>query len=511
MLPVSIQCRAPAGLAAPPVSVEVFLGPGLPGLNIVGLVETAVKESRDRVRAAIQNSGFDMPDRRIIVSLAPADLPKSGSRYDLAIAVGILCASKQIPAANIERHEFFGELSLAGNLRLVAGSLPVAMSAIESGHRIVLPADCGQEAGLLKSADVLTASSLLEVAEYLGGQRHLTQATCNASTSHDCPELADVQGQAQAKRALEIAAVGGHNLLFVGPPGTGKSMLAERLPGLLPEQSHHEALETAAVYSLSGTPLPGWKQRPFRSPHHSATAVALAGGSSPPRPGEITLAHHGVLFLDELPEFSRTTLEVLREPMESGKISVARARGTTIFPARFQLIAAMNPCQCGYLGDKDHECCCTPDQVKRYRQRISGPFLDRIDICVPLNRQTISFSNNVANENHDNDNEGNTKEEKCNATTAQVRKRITIACRYRAERNNLPNSQLDSAAIEKYCWPDKTGLNLLESAAAKLALSHRACNRALRVARSIADLADKPRVKSEHIAEALSLRQALVP
>ncbi len=494
MHPVSILCRAQAGLDAPAVTIEVFLGPGLPGLSIVGLVETAVKESRDRVRAAIQNSGFDMPNKHIVVSLAPADLPKSSSRYDLAIAVGILCASKQLPLHEIDNCEFFGELSLSGKLRHVAGSLPVAMSAIGAKHRIIIPAACAQEAGRLSNPDVVTAKSLLDVAEFLCGERTLQQAICQKAKVASTPDLIDVRGQLLAKRALEIAAVGTHHLLVIGPPGTGKSKLAERLPGLLPPQSNHEALETAAVYSLSGMQPPSWKQRPFRAPHHTATAAALAGGSAVPHPGEISLAHHGVLFLDELPEFQRNTLEVLREPMENGRITISRARGTTVFPARFQLLAAMNPCHCGYLNDPDHDCRCTTDQARRYRQRISGPFLDRIDMCVYLHREAIIFNNETTG---------------CESS-ATIRERVVNARKKSSQRDQTANAQLDAKALEQRCWPDQSGLNLLENAANKLKLSRRGCNRILRVARSIADLANKPQVKREHIAEALNLRQSLL-
>ena len=492
MLPVAIASRAPAGLEAPAVTVEVFLGPGLPGLSIVGLVETAVKESRDRVRAAIQNSGFDMPDRHIVVNLAPADLPKSGSRYDLAIAVGILAASGQLPTQSTKPCEFIGELSLAGELRYVAGSLPFAMQATEAGRRAIVPAACNSEAGLLDNGHVFTARNLNDVGTFLQGQDSLPLAKVSRQHEIALPDMREVHGQAQAKRALEIAAAGGHNLLFVGPPGTGKSMLAERLPSLLPAQSKQEALETAAIYSLAGAPLPAWQQRPFRAPHHTATAPALAGGTSNPRPGEVSLAHNGVLFLDELPEFRRATLEVLREPLETGKISISRARGTITYPARFQLVAAMNPCNCGYLGDPEHECRCTPDQVQRYRQRISGPFLDRLDICIHLSRETFTFQQHETNGG---------------LTSRAIRKHIERARRMADKRNTRSNAQLDSAAISEHCVPDRQGIELLENAANKLALSRRACDRVLRVARSIADLAGVEQISQAHVAEALSLRQ----
>lgn len=493
MQPVSVSCRASAGLNAPLVSVEVFLGPGLPGLNIIGLIETAVKESRDRVRAAIQNAGFAIPDKRITVNLAPADLPKHGGRYDLAIAVGILCASRQVPADQLERVELFGELSLGGELRPVAGALPFAMSALEAGHTAIVPAACAQEAGLLDHPQVLTADSLGAVAAFLNGVESLPRAACKVETRPAWPDMVDVTGQLQARRALEIAATGNHNLLMIGPPGTGKSMLAERLPGLLPLQTKAEALETAALYSLKGLRLPAWRQRPFRAPHHTASVAAIAGGTSQPRPGEISLAHNGVLFLDELPEFQRAALEVLREPLETGEIAVARARETLRFPARFQLIAAMNPCACGYLGDSTRECRCTPDQVARYRHKVSGPFLDRIDVAVYLQRETLQLDHHVSG----------------NEPSGTIRKRISAARQRMFKRQDCANSGLDGKGLRQFCWPDAPGRKLLQSAADRLSLSQRACHRILRVARSIADLDDAASLQQTHVAEALNLRQAL--
>lgn len=493
MQAVTVRCRAPVGLEVPEVAVEVFLGPGLPGLHIVGLVETAVKESRDRVRAAIQNSGFEVPNRKIVVSLAPADLPKSGGRYDLAIAIGILCASGQVAAQKLSSVELFGELSLNGQLRAVAGALPTAMGALRAGHQLIAPNGCAAELAVLDTADVLIAARLLDVAAYLDGRDTLSAADQKAGRpSAALPDLADVDGQQTARRALEIAAAGGHHMLMSGPPGAGKSMLAQRLPGLLPPLSAAEALTTAAVYSVRGLTRTDNRQRPFRAPHHSASAAALAGGNAIPRPGEISLAHNGVLFLDELPEFKRTVLETLREPLETGRISIARAQHTLTFPARFQLIAAMNPCPCGYAGDTKRECRCTSQAVQRYRERISGPLLDRIDIRVCVHRQHVKLQREPAS----------------NESSDTVRERILAAVERQRARNAPANAHLDRPGIRRWCWPDTEGRQLLEQAAERFDLSHRACDRVLRVARTIADLEHSEVLLRHHLAEALSLRTA---
>lgn len=496
MQPVAVQCRAQLGLDSPPVSVEVDLGPGLPGLTIIGLAETAVKESRDRVKAALLNSGFDMPDRRIVVNLAPADLPKTGGRFDLPIAIGILCASQQLPDALLNQCELYGELALNGELRGIGGALPAALRAAELGRRAVFPAANEHEAGLLCDERILVADNLTSVAQFLAGNAGLRGAAAPAAANAAiAADLAEVVGQTRARRGLEIAAAGGHHLLLSGPPGTGKSMLARRLPGLLPALQGQQALETAALYSLRGLPAsewPAWGAAPFRDPHHTASAAALAGGGGSPRPGELSLAHHGVLFMDELPEFRRSVLEVLREPLEHGQITIARARQTIRFPARFQLVAAMNPCPCGYYGDPTRECRCTSDQVSRYRQRISGPFLDRLDLHIELPREHQALTATPA------------PAESSGAVAARAWSARTRAL----ERCGRSNAELHGTALHEHAWPDRRGLMLLNNALSRFAMSRRACDRALRVARTIADLDGAAAVGADHIAEALSFRQA---
>ena len=489
-----VYTRAKCGVDAPQVRVEIHLSNGLPSLNIVGLPETAVKESKDRVRSAIINSHFEFPSRRITINLAPADLPKEGGRFDLPIAVGILAASGQIPSAELQHYEFLGELGLTGELRPIQGALPAAIKCSAANRALVLPADNVNEATLCEEATIYSAATLLQLSAHLHNRVKLLpqQRVGDLPALQNYPDLNEVKGQQQAKRALEIAAAGNHNLIFCGPPGTGKTMLASRLPGILPPLTQAEMLEVATIFSISPQ---GQKQqfyhRPFRNPHHTASAVALVGGGSHPKPGEISLAHNGVLFLDELPEFQRQVLEVLREPMESGEIMISRASQQVCFPARFQLVAAMNPCPCGFFGDLQRACSCTPDRLRRYRDKVSGPLLDRIDLQVNVNRLPAGVISQSS------DNEEN---------SAQVRQRVLVARDKQLHRQQKTNAQLQNKALEKYCPLQEEDLNLLEQAVNRLHLSPRAYHRILRVARTIADLADSEMIATGHLTEAIGYR-----
>jgi magnesium chelatase family protein len=491
-------CRAALGIEAPLVTVETHLANGLPAFNIVGLPEKAVQESRDRVRSALVNSGFDFPARRITVNLAPADVPKHGSRFDLAIAVGILLASGQLPESCAAGYELLGELSLAGAIRPVSGVLPVALAASARDGRLVVAAENADEACLVASLAVYPADHLLTLSAHLCGESIIATATAApvAPTPSPTLDLADVHGQAQARRALEIAAAGRHNLLLMGPPGSGKSLLAARLPSILPPMSETEALQNATICSVAQRPVEpaAWRRRPFRSPHHTASGVALVGGGGNPMPGEISLAHQGVLFLDELPEFPANVLDVLREPMETGRILISRAARQAEFPADFQLVAAMNPCKCGYANDPKRACAsCSTEQAARYQRRISGPLRDRIDIQIEVpalpHRELL---------------EGLQHPGESSATVAQ---RVAAAWLRQQGRQGVSNARLGHTGLGRHCRLPPGGDQLLSTAVERLGLSARAFHRILRVARTIADLAGSDAIGIDHLTEAAGYRR----
>lgn len=489
--------RAAEGIDAPAVAIETHLLPGLPAFHIVGLPEASVRESRDRVRSALVNSGFNFPQRRITINLAPADLPKHGSRFDLPIALGILEASDQLGRIDCRQLEFCGELALDGSLRAISGVLPVALACRKAGRRLICSADNAVEAAV-SGVELLPASSLLDVCRHLGGSTLLAlyEATLHHSNATKAPCLADVRGQLQARRALEIAAAGSHSLLFCGSPGSGKSMLAQRLPGLLPPLDKEQALAVASVYSLHDSlkqnrSMNDFYLPPFRQPHHTASAVALVGGGGRPLPGEASLAHHGVLFLDELPEFDRRVLEALREPLENGQICISRAAHRAVFPANFQLVAAMNPCPCGYLGDADKGCGYLCDKARRYQRKLSGPLLDRIDLHVDVPAIKAEELLNC----------------EPGEASAAVQVRVINARQLQWRRQGCLNRDLSGDFLQQQVGVHQAWL---QQAVERLKLSARAIHRSIRVARTLADLEGSADIERHHFKEALGFRSSLL-
>ncbi len=489
-----VNSLAQVGTTAPKVSVEVFLSRGLPSFSIVGLPETVVKESKDRVRCAIINSGFEFPNKRISVNLAPADLPKEGGRFDLPIALGVLCASGQLKAQALENRVFLGELALGGQLRKIRGAL-IACLTVRNTHEVLfLPEESANQAAIIKNATLYGMPTLIALTEALNTETLPAQIPyAPSSEEYTYPDLSEIAGNEFAKLALEIAASGGHSMLMIGSPGSGKTMLAQRFPGLLPNMSEEEALELASIESLvdANWEHNRWRSRPFRSPHHSASTAALIGGGSIPRPGEISRAHNGVLFLDELTEFHSKALDSLREPLESGVINISRAAIQLQFPCKFQFLAAANPCRCGYLGDPNGLCQCTPLQVARYLGKLSGPLLDRIDVQVKVDSISIEIIRRDQNNNESSD---------------QVRQRVINARQRQWARQGKLNCELDVPETHLYCQTDQAGEKFIQAVFEKLKLSMRGYHRILKLARTIADSNQSESINREHLSTAMSLR-----